>query len=255
MLKKCLILLSVLLFACGCTVHIGPGRTLTGSGETVTVTQTAPTDQPYRLIIRDLNCAIGGTAPRLQLSANASEGVAVCTQQNIADTLTVQIDRLTHTITVCGDADLRYHTDTLHILCGLPVDDLEIRTALTLTDCRLSGTDPSLKISGAAEGNITVDGADSFTVSISGAGSLQLNGTAQKAAITVNGAADLNARQLLCHSTEITVNGAASCKIYADESLKATLNGSGVIRYDGQPQQVEQTVNGLGSIAPQSQNN
>jgi len=89
-----------------------------------------------------------------------------------------------------------------------------------------------------------------FRSSISGAGEIKLAGKAHTANNTINGAGKLSSINFITAEHEVEVNGAGSACVYAHESLIATINGTGLIEYSGNPT-VTPTINGIGKIRPQ----
>jgi hypothetical protein len=48
---------------------------------------------------------------------------------------------------------------------------------------------------------------------------------------------------------DATLDGSGDIMVYATDSLKVNLDGSGNVRYRGNPAQLDQSVNGSGSLA------
>ncbi len=113
-------------------------------------------------------------------------------------------------------------------------------------------TTPSLKsidVSGA--NNISVSGVntDDFSVDLSGAGHVYVDGTAYKFDADLSGAGSLDARDLKANIVRVSVSGAASAHVFAKESLDASVSGVGSIDYYGDPQKIRTNVSGVGSIS------
>lgn len=84
-------------------------------------------------------------------------------------------------------------------------------------------------------------------MNIGGAGELYLDGTAQKALYSLDGAATAEAADLETWDTEIRISGAGSMSVYAQKSLDVNIAGTASVTYRGEPV-VTQTVSGLGSV-------
>ena len=81
-------------------------------------------------------------------------------------------------------------------------------------------------------GNITVTGAaDSVNISLPGSGNIYCDGLKAK-------------------SATVTLNGSGNIKVFASQSLDASIRGSGEVRYDGNQAKVNKSVIGSGSIMP-----
>lgn len=89
---------------------------------------------------------------------------------------------------------------------------------------------------------------DQFEVDLSGAGSIDLEGTAKNVNAGISGAGHIDAKNLKAKKTYITVSGAASAKVYASEYLDASVSGVGSIDYYGNPEKTKTDISGVGSI-------
>jgi hypothetical protein len=109
----------------------------------------------------------------------------------------------------------------------------------------------SVSISGS--GNITAPGlnAGEVNVDLPGSGNINLSGTANKVVIKLGGSGNVFCDQLKSSSAKVDVSGSGNVKVYASESLDATISGSGNIQYSGNPSQVNKNVTGSGSIVSQ----
>jgi hypothetical protein len=104
----------------------------------------------------------------------------------------------------------------------------------------------ALEIKGAAMAKLLLD-CNSLKSNISGAGEVRIAGKANTAETVINGAGKFRAKELFTMEHDVTLNGAGSAYVHAEERLKATINGAGVIEYSGNPQ-VTQQINGVGKI-------
>lgn len=107
----------------------------------------------------------------------------------------------------------------------------------------------SVYVSGAND--ISVDGVntDDFSVDLSGAGHVYVDGTANRFNADLSGAGSLNAKDLKANDVRVSVSGAASADVYAKVSLDASVSGVGSIDYYGDPQKTSTSVSGVGSIS------
>ena len=48
---------------------------------------------------------------------------------------------------------------------------------------------------------------------------------------------------------EVSIEGAGRATVNATESLKASIDGAGIITYSGDPKKVERNIDGIGRIA------
>jgi hypothetical protein len=84
---------------------------------------------------------------------------------------------------------------------------------------------------------------------LSGAGDIQINGTADEIKLILSGLGNFNAAGLESHQATIELSGMGDATVRVDEKLSATITGAGSINYFGNPQ-VVQHVNGAGSVKP-----
>lgn len=89
---------------------------------------------------------------------------------------------------------------------------------------------------------------DQFEVDLSGAGSIDLEGTAKYVNAGISGAGHIDAKNLKAKKIYISVSGAASAKVYASEYLDASVSGVGSIDYYGNPEKTKTDISGVGSI-------
>ena len=87
-----------------------------------------------------------------------------------------------------------------------------------------------------------------FTGNMYGTGSLNVQGTAGKAVIDVDGVGGFSGYDLVAGDVEVVVSGVGGAKVHATHKLKAKLNGVGSIRYKGDPEVKDFDTNGLGNI-------
>jgi len=103
-----------------------------------------------------------------------------------------------------------------------------------------------LEIKGAAMAKLLLNCRE-LKSTISGAGEVRIGGKADKAVTVISGAGKFRAKELFALDHTVTLNGAGSAYVHAENLLKATINGAGVIEYSGSPV-VTQKINGVGKI-------
>ena len=152
-------------------------------------------------------------------------------------------------VVVTSDENLLQHIETTVEDCVLTIDtdtriDPESDTHVQILSRDIAG----IVINGV--GTVTVDNVNTekFTIETSGAGEVRVSGRAVVVDIRVNGAGDVNTRDLLCQGVAVNVNGAGDVTVYASTLLSATINGVGDITCYGNPQHVERSINGIGEI-------
>lgn len=84
-----------------------------------------------------------------------------------------------------------------------------------------------------------------------GSGDIYADGKATSVAASVSGSGDIDVERLTAREAKVKVNASGDVRVHASESLDATVNGSGDVRYGGSPKNVSRRVNGSGTIKPQ----
>ncbi|MCL2070784.1 MAG: DUF2807 domain-containing protein [Oscillospiraceae bacterium] len=112
----------------------------------------------------------------------------------------------------------------------------------------ITGDTFSLGNSGVISGDALELDVKELTVNISGVGSLNLIGSAEKVNVESSGVGHLNALELASREMVITLSGVGSAEVYCIEKLEATMSGVGSIRYKGNPE-VNQIRIGVGNIS------
>jgi len=90
--------------------------------------------------------------------------------------------------------------------------------------------------------------SEKFTCNINGVGSCELNGKVESFYVSVNGVGSVNARQLIADDVVASLNGVGSVKLYAKNSLNASVNGIGGLTYFGNPTELILNDSGIGGI-------
>jgi hypothetical protein len=113
-------------------------------------------------------------------------------------------------------------------------------------------TTPSLiglSISGSGDATLHGLSGKSLAVSISGSGDVRADGQVDSVSLDIDGSGDADLSALEARSASVLINGSGDANVYASSTLQAVINGSGDIRYHGNPGQISKRVNGSGEIA------
>jgi len=135
----------------------------------------------------------------------------------------------------------------IQIRIGAPVKRLTVNGSWKVTyDCP-SVTNCDITINGAANGDFTFGTLKSLELNINGAGACSLFGAAHEAEIEIDGAASVEAFELIAQEAAVEINGAGSCTITAEQKLKIDLSGVGTVTYAGDPE-LKQDIHGVGTV-------
>ena len=85
-------------------------------------------------------------------------------------------------------------------------------------------------------------------MNISGSGNITGNGEVETLVVKINGSGNLMSKEIKSKSATITINGSGDGEVFAIDSISAKINGSGNIKYFGNPENVDTIINGSGDI-------
>ncbi len=108
---------------------------------------------------------------------------------------------------------------------------------------------PRLEISGAGGTSIEVGGLAADTLAVSGAGALRarMAGTVTTQTVSISGAGEYRAADLVSRDATVTVAGAGQVVVHATHRLQASISGAGEIEYLGDPE-VTERISGIGHV-------
>lgn len=107
----------------------------------------------------------------------------------------------------------------------------------------------AVTLSGA--GDFVIDGlsAPSVDVVMNGAGNVEAVGTVERLDVSINGAGNAALSDLVASEVDVSINGAGNAAVQATSSLSASINGAGRVTYSGDPEEVETSTQGVGTIS------
>jgi hypothetical protein len=119
----------------------------------------------------------------------------------------------------------------------------------TLEGSSLQADTLKLVVSGGAQVRLNAIQVHLLEGELSGAGDIQISGTADEIKLILSGYGNFNAADLESHTAAVELSGMGDATVRVDEELAATITGAGSVNYYGNPH-VEQNVNGAGSVKP-----
>ncbi len=189
-------------------------------------------------------------AGRLMITQGEAEALEIVAEENILDELTSE---------VLGDTLVLGFKEQPWRKTLIPTEGITYNlTVVNLSEITLNGAgvleiDPFeadklyLLINGASQIKIANLSANALSVNISGTGTLSLSGQVISQKISVDGAGNYQAGDLLTESTEIDIDGLGNGTVWATEKLNVMIDGGGSVRFYGSPS-VTQEIRGLGNI-------
>ncbi len=168
-------------------------------------------------------------------------------QQNILDNIVTDVSGNVLEI----DAEKCFNTnDVLEAhLYFAEIKEIDISGSGSLnSDGKIKGEDLELNIDGSGEVDLKVK-YESLDTDINGSGDVTLRGNVVEHDAVINGSGDILAVGMKTTETELEINGSGSCEVHATESLDISVNGSGDVKYKGNPQHLNQQINGSGGVS------
>lgn len=106
----------------------------------------------------------------------------------------------------------------------------------------------SLRLHGGHEVEIHGFAGGESQIKAEGAVDIEAEGELDRLTIRLAGASNGDFSRLLATHAHVTVEGVGSVVVHSTETLDATMNGVGSIKYTGTPREVSTRMNGLGRI-------
>ncbi len=106
-----------------------------------------------------------------------------------------------------------------------------------------------LEVSVTGSGDIVLDvEANLIDAKITGSGDMELTGSTKDVEVKVSGSGDFKGSSLTSQNAQAYVSGSGDIRIAVKNSIKGRVNGSGDIRYSGNPERSDTKVSGSGTI-------
>ena len=105
-----------------------------------------------------------------------------------------------------------------------------------------------VSLSGSGNINILDFKNNNLSLNISGSGNITGNGEVETLVVKINGSGNLMSKEIKSKSATITINGSGDGEVFAGDSISAKINGSGNIKYFGDPENIDTIINGSGDI-------
>jgi hypothetical protein len=121
----------------------------------------------------------------------------------------------------------------------------------TVAPMRVEITVPSLdevRLSGS--GAIRVDGheLDLLSVTLPGTGAIRAAGTVTSLDVDLTGTGEADLGELVARNAAVALSGAGTVLVHVTGTLEAHVSGTGSVVYTGDPDRVDRTVTGVGSV-------
>jgi hypothetical protein len=128
--------------------------------------------------------------------------------------------------------------------------DLESIDAAGAVKLRAEGIKADrLRVQASGATSLRIDALDANELSVSGSGAMkvELAGRVAQQRVSISGAGDYRAADLVSDEARIAVSGAGRVLVQVEKTLRIALSGAGVVEYIGDPK-VTQHVSGAGRV-------
>jgi len=213
-------------------------KKITGNNNVVTKTVTTS----------DYNAINVTGSMDVELVSGNEGNIKVTTDENIHEYLVIESKDGTLKIKTKKNVSLRTKKG-IHITVPFEdIDDLILTGSgdiITKSTIKTSGFDVEL----TGSGDIILDiEANEIDAKVTGSGDLKLAGRVTDFEVKVTGSGDFKGSELSSTNTQVYISGSGSAKVNASSSIKARVNGSGDVRYSGNPEFSDTKVMGSGTI-------
>ncbi|MEP6678540.1 MAG: head GIN domain-containing protein [Betaproteobacteria bacterium] len=161
------------------------------------------------------------------------------------------------TLTIAGGETRRWWSGIVGGSRGAPtprvtvnfrtLDTISLAGSVRLSAAKLDAD--TLRISAAGGSALRIDDLQAQSLKLSGAGALKatLAGNVVDQQISISGAGEVRAGQLVSDNAQVSVSGAGSIVLNVRKTLRASISGAGSVEYYGDPE-VRQQVSGVGRV-------
>jgi len=193
------------------------------------------------------NIAVVGSMD-VELKQGTEGAIIVTADDNIHEYLEIETEGNTLKISVRKKTNIRSKKGIKIIV---PFTDLEkvslVGSGDIVSNDAIKGSAVELLLVGSGNMNLDLEVVQ-LDVNLNGSGDMDLRGKADRLEVKLTGSGDFNGKSLAADDTEAFVAGSGDIEIAAKKSLKARINGSGSIYYQGKPERTDTKVMGSGSI-------
>lgn len=133
-----------------------------------------------------------------------------------------------------------------HILSIKTIKNISPKSKL-----QINVTTPMLEkmvLSGAGEVSLSKIKSNRLSVTVSGAGKIDISGEVKEFSANLSGAGYINAKELHAENANVSSSGAGAMEVFASEVLAVNISGAGNVNYYGNPKTVNKNISGIGSI-------
>lgn len=209
-----------------------------GSGNVITKTVNT---QPYSAI------NVSGSMDVI-LEKGTEGNISITAEDNVQDRIVVESDGTTLTISMKNNTSL---LNTKKIKITVPFEDISEISLRGSGNVEgkdiLKSNSIALNIQGSGEIKVTIE-ANSVDAQLNGSGDMEISGNVTDLEVKTTGSGSFEGKELTSDNAQIYISGSGDSSIYAKNSLKARIQGSGSIFCAGNPTSNDVKVMGSGKV-------
>ncbi len=213
-------------------------NSIEGSGNVITKTVNT---QPYNTI------NVSGSMD-VFLEKGTEGNISITAEDNVQDRIVVESDGTTLTISMKNNTSLR---NTKKIKITVPFEDLSEISLRGSGNVEgkdmLKSNSITLNIQGSGEIKVSIE-ANSMDAQLNGSGDMTLSGKVTDVEVKTTGSGNFEGKELNSENAQIYISGSGDSSIYAKNSLKARIQGSGSIFCAGNPTSNDVKIMGSGKV-------
>lgn len=114
----------------------------------------------------------------------------------------------------------------------------------------IKGNALTVKVTGSGD-MVLMTEATGIDAKVTGSGDMKLSGKVENLEVKVSGSGNFEGYELNAANTQAYVSGSGDAQVSASTSIKARVNGSGDIRYKGNPATIDKKIMGSGTVKSQ----
>ncbi|TRO63285.1 head GIN domain-containing protein [Christiangramia sabulilitoris] len=239
-MKNFFFLISICLLSVSCiNAQWGNGERVKGNGEMSTDIRTTDSYDEIKLV----------GSMNVQLVAGNEGKIKVEAESNLQEFIITEVKGGSLKIYTAEGYNLSPREE---ILITVPFKDLNAISVTGSGDIwtrdKITGSDLQVQVTGSGNMKLELD-VNQLDGKITGSGDIQLKGNSNKFECTVTGSGDFDAYDLQAEDVDAKVSGSGDIMIYAKNSLKASVFGSGDIVYKGDPEKQDFNSSGSGGVS------
>jgi hypothetical protein len=172
-------------------------------------------------------------------------GIKIETDENLIPYITTDVE---NEVLRIATSDVNLSAEKLLLTINYDkLKELNFSGAVKLSTAdELNGDEFRLSISGAGSGDLEVD-LNELNIEISGGAELNIKGKANVASYDISGAGEVNAFELFSKEVYIDLSGAGEVNVNVESELDVEVSGAAEVNYIGSPK-IREDISGAGSL-------